>query len=335
MSEPAASLASLWGAQGLAALWMTSSQVLGDVRPASAISGFTRRPEVPVELLLLSAGVQLRTGHEGCFQSLRGILAAAVGMTIALLRSDGAGVTWNKAVGCQLLLLPWWDPDGCPLPYSSVASALFAALLAVTCSSLERGLLTLDRQGRLWQFTLLVWFAALIPSGYIFLFSAATPAARELVWTWPLAKLVDILLGACVARKPFASWQGGAADVLCVILVLVLLLPIESLQGFQAAKLGSLGLALTLGSAGASLLARFLAHPALVGLGKTSWEAIFLCGPLLEMCGQYLGPNFQRSAPGFLAFNFCLWTLASNLATGLRLCIHKASSDRFRTSSCE
>eukprot|EP00435_Cladocopium_sp_Y103_P015741 s965_g3.t2 len=326
MSEPAASLASLWGAQGLAALWMTSSQVLGDVRPASAISGFTRRPEVPVELLLLSAGVQLRTGHEGCFQSLRGILAAAVGMTIALLRSDGAGVTWNKAVGCQLLLLPWWDPDGCPLPYSSVASALFAALLAVTCSSLERGLLTLDRQGRLWQFTLLVWFAALIPSGYIFLFSAATPAARELVWTWPLAKLVDILLGACVARKPFASWQGGAADVLCVILVLVLLLPIESLQGFQAAKLGSLGLALTLGSAGASLLARFLAHPAL---------AIFLCGPLLEMCGQYLGPNFQRSAPGFLAFNFCLWTLASNLATGLRLCIHKASSDRFRTSSCE
>jgi hypothetical protein len=50
------------------------------------------------------------------------------------------------------------------------------------------------------RFALLVWFAALIPSGYIFLFSAVTPAARELVWTWPLAQLVDILLG---------SWSGN------------------------------------------------------------------------------------------------------------------------------
>ena len=65
-----------------------------------------------------------------------------------------------------------------------------------------------------------------------------------------------------------------------------------------------------------ALVSRFVAHPALVGLGKSSYEAIFLCGPLLlggdvpkrlagcekklrlEMCGQTLGPDFQRSAPG-------------------------------------
>lgn len=64
------------------------------------------------------------------------------------------------------------------------------------------------------RFALLVWFAALIPSGYIFLFSAVTPAARELVWTWPLAQLVDILLGSPMVWE--SEWNRQKAPRMAV-----------------------------------------------------------------------------------------------------------------------
>ncbi|CAJ1447010.1 unnamed protein product [Effrenium voratum] len=306
------------GAQGLAALWMTSSQILGRAHPESAISGFTQRPEVPIELLLLSTGCQIAGGPTPALWAC-GCCFCCTALALAL-----QGYAWS-AWSCQLLLRPWWDPEGCPVPGAPLASALLAGSL---CSWLP--LRRLSRP----KWLLAVWVSAAAPQLW-----AATRQVDS-TWLWPAALLVDLLLGvgarpkgACVstaAEKQSPSWRAGAlADLLALALVVVLLAEPPVPEGLLA-RLAAPGLALTLFAGKHSLLARFLSQPAFVGLGETAYEAIFLCGPLLQLRGTALFRLEPHSAPGFLAFNALLWTAASLLAallTALQRSLEPSSSD--------
>eukprot|EP00913_Durusdinium_trenchii_P003032 g2803.t2 len=274
------------GAQGLAALWITSSEILGSEHlrsQSSAVSGFTQRPEVAVE-------------------------DGGVGW-------DGVG--FRTLLSCQLLLRPLWEPEACPLPSAPLASTLaLATLLALAAPrspvrSATSGLLSaLERSRRLGCFAFFVWLTLVLPIAYSAYTAESADTARVATWAWPVAQLGDLLLGACAAGQPFAGWQGGVADVWCTLLAVVLWLPnLESLEGFHVARGAALGLTWAL----------------MAGLGQSAWQAIFLCRPSLELCRSLFGDTFHKSAPGFLAFNFCLWVLSSNLATFTRSAAQRLS----------
>ncbi|CAK9020427.1 unnamed protein product [Durusdinium trenchii] len=306
------------GAQGLAALWITSSEILGSEHlrsQSSAVSGFTQRPEVAVEVLLLAAGFELR---EGVGRALGALPAAALAMAVLLPWGrlvERAG--WRTLLSCQLLLRPLWEPEACPLPSAPLASTLaLATLLALAAPrspvrSATSGLLSaLERSRRLGCFAFFVWLTLVLPIAYSAYTAESADTARVATWAWPVAQLGDLLLGACAAGQPFAGWQGGVADVWCTLLAVVLWLPnLESLEGFHVARGAALGLTWAL----------------MAGLGQSAWQAIFLCRPSLELCRSLFGDTFHKSAPGFLAFNFCLWVLSSNLATFTRSAAQRLS----------
>ncbi|CAJ1447015.1 unnamed protein product [Effrenium voratum] len=266
---------------------------------------------VPIELLLLSTGCQIAGGPTPALWAC-GCCFCCTALALAL-----QGYAWS-AWSCQLLLRPWWDPEGCPVPGAPLASALLAGSL---CSWLP--LRRLSRP----KWLLAVWVSAAAPQLW-----AATRQVDS-TWLWPAALLVDLLLGACVstaAEKQSPSWRAGAlADLLALALVVVLLAEPPVPEGLLA-RLAAPGLALTLFAGKHSLLARFLSQPAFVGLGETAYEAIFLCGPLLQLRGTALFRLEPHSAPGFLAFNALLWTAASLLAallTALQRSLEPSSSD--------
>ncbi|CAJ1390430.1 unnamed protein product, partial [Effrenium voratum] len=210
---------------GLAALWMTSSQILGMLGAFSPCRGFSQARlaesrlyskkcflPVPIELLLLSTGCQIAGGPTPALWAC-GCCFCCTALALAL-----QGYAWS-AWSCQLLLRPWWDPEGCPVPGAPLASALLAGSL---CSWLP--LRRLSRP----KWLLAVWVSAAAPQLW-----AATRQVDS-TWLWPAALLVDLLLGvgarpkgACVstaAEKQSPSWRAGAlADLLALALVVVLL----------------------------------------------------------------------------------------------------------------
>ncbi|CAK9051452.1 unnamed protein product [Durusdinium trenchii] len=331
------------GAQGLAALWITSSEILGEGRSEPPGAKTQRRACVfggwpwrcscwlrglsSVKERSVSRGgwgekeVEAGGAREnqiGVGRALGALPAAALAMAVLLPWGrlvERAG--WRTLLSCQLLLRPLWEPEACPLPSAPLASTLaLATLLALAAPrspvrSATSGLLSaLERSRRLGCFAFFVWLTLVLPIAYSAYTAESADTARVATWAWPVAQLGDLLLGACAAGQPFAGWQGGVADVWCTLLAVVLWLPnLESLEGFHVARGAALGLTWAL----------------MAGLGQSAWQAIFLCRPSLELCRSLFGDTFHKSAPGFLAFNFCLWVLSSNLATFTRSAAQRLS----------
>ena len=164
------------GAHGLAALWLTSTQILGVAHPGSAVSGFTQRPEVAAELLLLGAGWQLR--RHGPVALLRPLLSAQ--LSVALTPRP-----YVDLLACGLLLRPWWDPEGCGLPQLHLASALLPCL--AVAGPLKGLLDRLERKGLLSTFGVALWLVLLVP--------VALDVPKRIAWAWPAANVADLMLG--------------------------------------------------------------------------------------------------------------------------------------------
>ena len=137
------------------------------------MSGFTQRPEVAAELLLLGTGWQLR--RYGPMALLRPLLAAV--LSVAL--------TWPTDLTCGLLLRPWWQPESCGLPCLHLASALLP--LALLAGPLQQLLGRLERRQLLTSFGVAIYLVLLVP--------LLLGVPKSIAWAWPAANVADLMLG--------------------------------------------------------------------------------------------------------------------------------------------
>ena len=288
-----------------------------------------------------SYGKRLRTGElsVGGFYIRRLsyiILTTYVAMTMSILvvlvvpayRSSFMPSAWTL-LSCFGFVAHWIRPSTwCPAPPSWTIEALIPSWLLYPF--LRRLLERIDAQhgsGALLLSALLVYLVSFGP-----LFALYLHQGYQLTWgqyatdfMWPPAQLGDFAIGVITAicsQKDESSegWIGKAvlADVSLLACVgLVLFLPPPATHAECEANSSALlthGLALAIaafiyGSRKGGICAFFLSHPALVSLGKYSFEVYLFQWPLLAMFRQ-LCQQWPLAPDAFMAFLLLLWLVA-------------------------